>query len=98
MPAGLIQTLRPDRDQPSVAAAPAYVLIVDDIEANRDVLSRRLTRDGYRVATASGGLDALTALASTEFDFVLLDLMMPDINGLDVLLRMKLTSACAASR
>ena len=89
MPAGLIQTLRPDRDQPSVAAAPAYVLIVDDIEANRDVLSRRLTRDGYRVATASGGLDALTALASTEFDLVLLDLMMPDINGLDVLLRMK---------
>ena len=89
MPAGLIQSLRPDRDQPSVAAAPAYVLIVDDIEANRDVLSRRLTRDGYRVATASGGLDALTALASTEFDLVLLDLMMPDINGLDVLLRMK---------
>ena len=65
------------------------MLIVDDIEANRDVLSRRLTRDGYRVATASGGLDALTALASTEFDLVLLDLMMPDINGLDVLLRMK---------
>ena len=32
MPAGLIQSLRPDRDQPSVAAAPAYVLIVDDIE------------------------------------------------------------------
>jgi class 3 adenylate cyclase len=86
MATGLIQSLRPGGDAPG---EPGYVLVVDDIQTNRDVLSRRLTRDGYRVATASGGLDALTAMGSAEFDLVLLDLMMPDMNGIEVLLRMK---------
>ena len=62
---------------------------MDDIEANRDLLSRRLTHDGHRVASVAGGQQALQALADNEFDLVLLDLMMPDINGFDVLVRMK---------
>jgi signal transduction histidine kinase/DNA-binding response OmpR family regulator len=78
-----------DRDTPSPAVQSGSILIVDDNEANRDLLSRRLTRDGYRVSMAIGGQAALDALADADFDLVLLDLMMPDINGLDVLQRMK---------
>src|SRR5262245_11527443 len=76
-------------DTSSPAVQSGSILIVDDNEANRDLLSRRLTRDGYRVSMAIGGQAALDALADADFDLVLLDLMMPDINGLDVLQRMK---------
>ena len=85
----------PLRDiSPPTAGAPeresaGHVLVVDDIEANRDVLSRRLAREGYRVAVADGGCQALETLAKEDFDLVLLDLMMPDLDGLEVLVRMK---------
>src|SRR5262245_14453057 len=78
-----------DRDTSSSALQSGTILIVDDNEANRDLLSRRLIRDGYRVSIAVGGQAALDALADADFDLVLLDLMMPDINGLEVLKRMK---------
>ena len=65
------------------------ILVVDDIAANREVLSRRLSRDGHAVAVATDGHSALELLGKTEFDLVLLDLMMPDINGYDVLRRLK---------
>lgn len=69
--------------------ASGYVLVVDDVEANRDVLMRRLRREGYRVAVAAGGRRALQMLAKQEFDLILLDLMMPDLNGFEVLARLK---------
>ncbi len=65
------------------------VLVVDDIEENRDVLRRRLEREGCTVETAAGGSDALDQLASDGFDLVLLDVLMPDMSGYDVLDRMK---------
>jgi class 3 adenylate cyclase len=65
------------------------ILVVDDTEANRDLLSRRLRRQGHTVATADGGRSALEAVAKSQFDLVLLDLMMPDINGLEVLNQLK---------
>jgi CheY-like chemotaxis protein len=61
------------------------LLVVDDNDMNRDMLSRRLARKGYAVATASGGRETLDAIAATPFDLLLLDVMMPDINGLEVL-------------
>jgi adenylate cyclase len=85
----LMRSLGPVRHEPYAATETGSILVVDDIEANRDLLSRRLTRDGHRVASAAGGQEALQALANNEFDLVLLDLMMPDINGFDVLVRMK---------
>src|SRR5215475_4250019 len=78
-----------DRDTSSTAVQSGTILIVDDNEANRDLLSRRLIRDGYCVSIAVGGQAALDALDDADFDLVLLDLMMPDINGLEVLKRMK---------
>ncbi len=68
---------------------PGRILVVDDVEANRDLLSRRLSREGHDVTVASGGVTALEKLQQDEFDLVLLDLMMPDMNGFEVLARMK---------
>jgi adenylate cyclase len=85
----LMRSLGPVRCEPTAVTETGSILVVDDIEANRDLLSRRLTRDGHRVASVAGGQQALQALSDDEFDLVLLDLMMPDINGFDVLMRMK---------
>jgi adenylate cyclase len=73
----------------SVVEAGGNVLVVDDNEVNRDVLSRRLHRQGHRVAMAAGGREALELLRAQPFDIVLLDLMMPEMNGYEVLERMK---------
>ena len=61
------------------------LLVVDDNEMNRDMLSRRLTRVGHSVETAVDGEEALARLATEPFDLVLLDVMMPGIDGLKVL-------------
>lgn len=65
------------------------LLVVDDNEENRDVLARRLQRQGHWAVTASGGREALEALADQPFDLVLLDIMMPDMDGYEVLSRIK---------
>jgi len=75
--------------EPASGAAPGSLLVVDDIEANRDVLSRRLERQGYAVATATGGRQALELLRTQPFDLVLLDIMMPDMDGYAVLREIK---------
>ncbi len=65
------------------------LLIVDDNEDNRNVLVRRLEKQGHRTATASSGAEALSALAEQPFDLVLLDIMMPEMDGYEVLSRIK---------
>ncbi len=68
----------------------ASLLVVDDIDDNRFTLRRRLAREGYEnVATAVDGQHALELLNSKPFDLVLLDIMMPNLNGYEVLERMK---------
>ena len=62
---------------------------MDDNEENRDLLARRLRRQGYEVVTAAGGHAALDELARRPVDLVLLDVMMPDLDGYEVLQRMK---------
>ncbi len=61
------------------------LLVVDDEEMNRDMLSRRLEIEGYTVRTASGGAEALRMMSEQQFDAVLLDVMMPGKNGYEVL-------------
>ncbi|MGQ3293662.1 MAG: response regulator, partial [Shinella sp.] len=64
----------------------ARVLIVDDIEDNRDVLARRLRRQGIvNVVQAGDGLEALEKVRAEPFDLILLDVMMPRMNGIDAL-------------
>ena len=70
-------------------AAKGFVLVVDDIEDNRDVLARRLRRQGYTVAIADNGRQALERLRADAFDLVLLDIMMPEMDGYEVLRRLK---------
>lgn len=66
-------------------AEPFSLLVVDDSEPNRDALCRRLQRRGYVVTAAKEGNQALALLAEQRFDLVLLDVMMPGLNGLEVL-------------
>ena len=73
------------------AVLSSRVLVVDDNAANRDVLARRLTREGHQVVTTANGASALELVATREFDLVLLDLIMPEMNGFDVLRRLKAT-------
>ena len=61
------------------------LLVVDDNVSNREMLAQRLEREGYSVATAAGGREALEKLVEEQFDLVLLDLIMPGIDGFTVL-------------
>ena len=65
------------------------LLVVDDDESNRDMLGRRLQRDGYTIQLAANGVDAMRLLRVFPFDLVLLDLIMPGLDGYQVLLKMK---------
>ena len=65
------------------------LLVVDDNEANRDALSRRLRHRGYVVSVAADGAEALALVETLTLDLVLLDVEMPGISGLEVLSRIR---------
>lgn len=65
------------------------LLVVDDNEMNRDLLSRRLRQLGHAVETAVNGREALERIRAEEFDLVLLDIMMPEVDGYRVLEELK---------
>jgi adenylate cyclase len=65
------------------------VLVVDDNASNRDVIERRLIREGHQVVTAANGTAALELVGSVMFDLILLDLIMPEMSGFEVLRRLK---------
>ena len=71
------------------AATQAYVLVVDDDSVNRLLLARSLEREGHRVATAEDGHKALENLRADSFDVVLLDVLMPKMDGFEVLAQMQ---------
>jgi class 3 adenylate cyclase/ActR/RegA family two-component response regulator len=74
---------------PAPGPATGEILVVDDNELNRDMLSRRLRSRGYAVTVAEDGARALERVASGSFDLVLLDIMMPGLSGIDVLQRLR---------
>ena len=85
--AALLRTLRPERDAPP--SEVGRILVVDDNESNRDLLCRRLKHEGHDVTTAGSGSRALQILVDASFDLILLDLIMPEMNGIEVLERLK---------
>jgi phosphoserine phosphatase RsbU/P len=87
----LLAAVRPvtESEADLAAARPSRILVVDDNESNRDLLFRRLQRQGHTVLQAEDGARALALIEEKALDLVLLDLMMPGISGYDVLTRLK---------
>ena len=69
--------------------ATASILVADDDAVARELLVEVLTREGYRVRAAAGGAEAIRAAESEVFDVALIDLRMPDVDGLAVLARIR---------
>src|SRR2546428_4702465 len=70
-------------------ARPGHILIVDDDPLNRRVLTKSCDSDGHRTTDVDTGFAALTALEADPPDVVLLDVVMPGLDGIEVLERMK---------
>jgi adenylate cyclase len=68
---------------------PRSVLVVDDIEMNRDMLCSLLEADGHQTSVAENGRLALELLKAKPYDLILLDVMMPEMNGYQVLEHLK---------
>lgn len=75
--------------QPLSGEQGGSILVVDDDEGNRAMLSRRLQRLGFQTTTAENGRTALEKLKSARFDLMLLDVQMPELDGYQVLERLK---------
>jgi adenylate cyclase len=89
MIANLVRTVRPIEEYAAPPQETGRILVVDDNASNRDLLSRRLSHDGHHVVRAESGRRAVEVLAVEDFDLILLDLLMPDLNGFQVLQRLK---------
>ena len=78
-------------DKSSAAAAPgaSTILVIDDDSNARDLLKRMLTREGFRVVTATNGEEGLRLARSAQPDAITLDVMMPGMDGWTVLTRLK---------
>jgi adenylate cyclase len=86
----LLKVVRPVTEKADRAAIqPSRILVVDDNASNRDLLSRRLQREGHTVLQAEDGVIALAMVEKERLDLVLLDLMMPGISGYEVLTQLK---------
>src|SRR5499427_7095389 len=68
---------------------PPRILIVDDHETNRDIFAKRLATQGYELCQATDGEEALDAAKTLLPDLILLDVMMPKLNGIEVCRRLK---------
>ncbi|MDN3273747.1 EAL domain-containing protein [Frankia sp. RB7] len=95
-----VEILRPEA-RPADAAdsdtnARPRLLIVDDIGDNRTVLTRRFERRGFEVVEADSGFAAIDLIERGSFDLVLLDVMMPGIDGIETLKRIRGQKSSAA--
>jgi diguanylate cyclase (GGDEF)-like protein len=92
-PTPRVTVLRPEVSQSDVAdgntSARPRLLIVDDISDNRTILMRRFQRRGFDVAEAECGLTAIELIDKESFDLVLLDVMMPGMDGIETLKRIR---------
>jgi len=85
--AGAATSIRPlnETTAPGAQSLVGFILVVDDNEMNRDMLCRRLERQGHTVLEAENGRKALEILESVKVDLVLLDILMPELDGLQTL-------------
>lgn len=88
-----LATILENTETRASSPTPGHILVVDDVESNRDLLAMQLRRQGHTVDVAVNGADALEKLRSGNFDAALLDLLMPVKNGLETLLEIKADEA-----
>jgi diguanylate cyclase len=74
---------------PTIADQPARILIVDDERDNRQVLEVILKHEGFLILTAANGEEALGSVAQQPPDLILLDIMMPEMDGLAVVRKIR---------
>lgn len=84
VPPTALETPEPPPDQPEMSRVPR-ILLVDDEVAHLKTLERLFVKEGYEVETAEGGQEALDLVRATPVNLVITDLMMPDLDGLDLL-------------
>lgn len=87
----VVRTMRTvENNAVDLTTQDSSLLVVDDKDSNRDLLSRRLEKQGFRVQVAENGLQALQMIRKNNYDLVLLDIIMPEMNGYQVLAEMKM--------
>ena len=87
----VVSSIRPLNEAPvaETQSLVGFILVVDDNEMNRDMLGRRLERQGHTVLEAENGRKALEILESVKVDLVLLDILMPELDGMQTLEMLK---------
>jgi len=83
-------------NQDPIARDKGLILIVDDLEDNRELLRSRLHREGFQTESAASGREALNLLKALPIDLVLLDVLMPEMDGTEVLKNIKRDPRLAA--
>lgn len=87
--AAAVRTIQPMVETRPMQVGGGEILVVDDNPINRDILRQRLGRQGHHVMAAENGMRALALLEERAFDLILLDILMPEMNGYQVLQEIK---------
>ena len=96
---GSIEVAAPGTSEdPMIAKKMRCVLVVDDEPDIRETLAEILEHDGYQVDIASGGRDALERIAASDYDAILSDIRMPEMNGMELYRRLQGISPDLAGR
>ncbi|MGD9925225.1 MAG: adenylate/guanylate cyclase domain-containing protein, partial [Pseudorhodoplanes sp.] len=85
----VLDALRLSQPAASHQFIAGQILVIDDNDSNRDLLARQLARDGHAVETVASGKEGLALVGERAFDLILLDVMMPEMSGYEVLSKLK---------